>query len=92
MSPATWKVRIAVRVSRFSGCSSSARRSWGSLAKASSVGAKTVNGPGSFRASVRPAASTAATSVSKRPSAVAVSRIVPLPAALGSGAAGAAGV
>ena len=47
----------------------------GSLAKASSVGANTVNGPGPLSASTNPAAFTAATKVLKLPAATAVSTI-----------------
>jgi len=47
----------------------------GSLAKASSVGAKTVKGPSPLRASTKPAACKAAAKVVKRPSATAVSTI-----------------
>jgi hypothetical protein len=45
----------------------------GSLAKASSVGAKTVKGPGPESVSTRPAALTAVTKVPKLPTAMAVS-------------------
>ena len=45
----------------------------GSLANASSVGAKTVKGPSPFRVSVRPAASMALARVLKEPAALAVS-------------------
>ena len=47
----------------FSGFTSISTVPAGSLAKAASVGAKTVNGPGPWRVSTRPAAFTAATSV-----------------------------
>src|SRR5580704_10790091 len=50
-------------MSRFSGFSRLSTVPAGSLAKASLVGAKTVNGPGPSRVSTRPAAFTAATSV-----------------------------
>ena len=45
----------------------------GSLAKAASVGAKTVNGPGPFRIETRPAPSSAAAKVLNWPVAAAVS-------------------
>ena len=45
----------------------------GSLAKASSVGAKTVKGPAPLRVSTKPAAVTAATRVVKEPAETAVS-------------------
>jgi len=47
----------------------------GNLANASSVGAKTVNGPGPLRVFTRSAALTAATSVLNEPAAIAVSTI-----------------
>jgi hypothetical protein len=47
----------------------------GSLAKASSVGAKTVNGPSDFRVSTRPAAPSAAARVPNEPAPTAVSTI-----------------
>src|SRR5437868_11593022 len=50
-------------MSLFSGLSSMSTVPAGSLAKASWVGAKTVNGPGLFSVSTRPAAFTAATRV-----------------------------
>ena len=46
---------------------------FGNLANASSVGAKTVNGPAPLRVSTRPAAFTAVTSVLNDPAATAVS-------------------
>ena len=49
----------------------------GSAAKAASVGAKTVKGPGPSRVEVRPAASTAARSVLKDPALRAVAMMVP---------------
>src|SRR5690606_15413646 len=49
--------------------------SWGILAKASSVGAKTVNGPGPFKVSTSPAACTAVTKVLNDPADLAVSTI-----------------
>lgn len=48
---------------------------WGNLAKASSVGAKTVKGPGLFNVSTSPAACTAVTNVLKLPADTAVSTI-----------------
>ena len=60
-------------VSRFSGLSKPSTVPAGSLAKASSVGAKTVKGPALLRVSTSAAAWTAVTNVVKRPSAIAVS-------------------
>ena len=54
---------MAVSLSLFSGLSSVSTVPLGSAAKASLVGAKTVNGPGPSSVSTRPAALTAATSV-----------------------------
>ena len=68
----TWYVRIWVR-SPLGSLSSVSTVPAGSLAKASSVGAKTVNGPSPLRVSTRPAASRAAASVVKSPAATAVS-------------------
>src|ERR1700728_1788146 len=59
----TWEVRILVRMVLFSGLTRVSTVPAGSLAKASSVGAKTVKGPGLLRVSTRPAALTAATRV-----------------------------
>ena len=55
------------------GCKSC--NTYGSLAKASSVGAKTVNGPAPFSAGTRPAAVRAAARVLKEPAETAVSTI-----------------
>ena len=63
----------------------------GSAAKASSVGAKTVSGPSPASASTRPAACTAVTRVVKRPSATAMSTIVPGCSAAGSSAGASVG-
>ena len=57
----------------FSGLRSDSTVPLGSLANASSVGAKTVKGPFPLRVSTRPAALTAATSVLKLPAPTAVS-------------------
>ena len=54
----------------------------GSLAKAASVGAKTVNGPLPRSVSVRPAASMAAVRVLKLPAAAATPTMSPLSAGL----------
>src|SRR5579864_2721144 len=59
----------------FSGFRSDSSVPGGSLAKASSVGANTVNGPGPFNVSTNPAAFTAATNVVKLPAETAVSTI-----------------
>ena len=69
----TWYVRIATSFSLFSGLSRSSTVPAGSLANASSVGAKTVNGPVPFSVSTSPAAFSAAVSVLKLPAATAVS-------------------
>lgn len=69
----TWKVRISFSFVVF--CIRASRSVLGIFAKASSVGAKTVNGPGLFRVSTSPAALTAATSVLKLPAEMAVSTI-----------------
>src|SRR5512147_2026468 len=66
---------MSVSFCLFSGLSKVSMVPAGSLAKASSVGAKTVNGPAPLRVSTNPAACTAATKVLKRPSATAVSTI-----------------
>ncbi len=71
----TCRVRILVSLSLFSGLTRSSTVPAGSLAKASSLGAKTVNGPGPFSVSTRPAAVTAATRVLNEPAATAVSTI-----------------
>src|SRR5262245_59471060 len=54
---------MLVSVWRFAGCVSVSTVPAGSFAKASFVGANTVNGPGPRSVSTRPAACTAATSV-----------------------------
>jgi hypothetical protein len=59
----TWYVSTLVSVALFSGLSSVSTVPAGSAAKAALVGANTVNGPGLFSVSTRPAAFTAATSV-----------------------------
>src|SRR5215213_5899979 len=69
----TWYVRIFVSCALFSGLSRFSTVPAGSFLKASSVGAKTVNGPGPLRVSTRPAAFTAATRVVKLPFDAAVS-------------------
>ena len=69
----TWYVRMPVSLALFSGLMSSSTVPAGSLAKASSVGAKTVNGPGDFMVSTRPAAPSAAARVLKVPAPTAVS-------------------
>src|SRR6056297_1360266 len=69
----TWYLRISTSLSLFSGFSKLATVPSGSAANASSVGAKTVNGPSPFRASTSPAAFTAATRVLKSSAATAVS-------------------
>ena len=61
--------------SLFSGLRSVSTVPAGRAAKASSVGAKTVNGPSPFKTSTRPAAYTAATNVPKLPAPIAVSTI-----------------
>jgi len=58
-------VRIELRSSSFFGFSSVSSVPFGSAANASSVGAKTVNGPSPASVSPRPAASTAASRVEK---------------------------
>ena len=69
----TWYVRTAVSFGL------SLSRFWivsaGILAKAASVGAKTVKGPLPLRVSTRPAAFTAVTRVLKEPASMAVSTI-----------------
>src|SRR5271157_3144698 len=60
----------------FSGLSKFSKVPLGSLAKASSVGAKTVNGPLPFNASTNPAAWMAATKVLNFPLAIATSTMV----------------
>lgn len=57
----------------FSGFNKSSTVPLGSLAKASSVGANTVKGPGPFNVSTKPAAPRAAAKVEKDPAATAVS-------------------
>ena len=69
----TWSVRIEVSLALFSGLTRLSTVPAGSLAKASSEGANTVNGPAPFSVSPRSAAVTAATSVLKLPAATAVS-------------------
>jgi hypothetical protein len=66
-------VRIEVSLALFSGLSSDSTVPAGSLAKAASVGANTVNGPGPLRVSTRPAALSAVARVLKLPAATAVS-------------------
>lgn len=67
----------------FSGLRSISTVPFGSLAKAASVGAKTVNGPSPCSTSTKSAAFRAAVSVLKEPFAVATSTIVLLAAFLG---------
>ena len=69
----TWYVRMSVSFALFSGLMSSSTVPAGSLAKAASVGAKTVNGPALFMVSTRPAAPSAAARVLKAPALTAVS-------------------
>ena len=64
----TFSVRMLCSLALFSGLSKDSSVPGGSLAKASSVGAKTVNGPGPFSVCTSPAALTAATRVLKFPS------------------------
>jgi hypothetical protein len=61
----------------FSGISRLSTVPAGSLAKAASVGAKTVNGPAPFRVSLNPAALMAATNVLNCPALVATSMMFP---------------
>src|SRR6478735_6903442 len=68
----TWYVRIEVR-SPWGSLSRVSTVPAGSLAKSSSVGANTVNGPSPLRVSTRPAAWRAAARVVKLPAATAVS-------------------
>src|SRR4029077_15822028 len=63
LAATTWQVRILVSCALFSGLSKVSTVPAGSLAKASLVGANTVNGPVPDSVSTRPAAFTAATSV-----------------------------
>ena len=69
----TWYVRTATSFSLFSGSNRLSTVPAGNLANASSVGAKTVNGPLPFRVSTRPAGVNAAASVLNEPAATAVS-------------------
>src|SRR3954447_10081344 len=69
----TWYVRICVTLALFSGFSRLSSVPAGRAAKAASVGAKTVNGPGPLSVSTRPAAWTALTNVPNWPAATAVS-------------------
>ena len=71
----------------FSGLSRSSTVPLGSLAKASSVGAKTVKGPALLRVSTRPAAPRAAARVVKLPAPTAVSTMSFISAFLGAAAA-----
>lgn len=71
----TWYLRMAWSCALFSGLRSDSTVPSGSLAKALSVGAKTVNGPLLLRTSTRSAALTAATSVLKLSADAAVSTI-----------------
>src|ERR1700722_3457179 len=66
---------MATSLALFSGLRRSSMVPGGSLAKAASVGAKTVNGPAPLSVSTSPAALIAATSVLKLPAATAVSTI-----------------
>src|SRR3954465_3350687 len=85
----TCAVRIAVSFSLFSGFSSVSTVPAGSLAKASSVGAKTVNGPGPLSVSTSPAACRAAASVLNDPAATAVSTMSLVDSAANGAGAGA---
>ena len=69
----TWYLRIATSFALFSGFKRLSTVPAGSLAKAASVGAKTVNGPGPFSVSTSPAAWSAAARVWNEPAATAVS-------------------
>ena len=82
----TWYVRMAASIALFSGLISSSTVPAGSLAKAASVGANTVNGPALFIVSTRPAAPSAAARVLKAPAPTAVSM---MSAILGAAVAGA---
>src|ERR1700683_3922492 len=64
---------MATSLDLFSGFNRSSTVPAGNLAKASSVGAKTVKGPLPFRVSTRPAGWSAAARVLKEPAAMAVS-------------------
>src|SRR5271166_5911172 len=72
----TWYVSTATSFSLFSGLSRFSTVPAGSLAKASSVGAKTVKGPLPFKVSTSPAAFTAATRVLNCPAAAATPTMV----------------
>src|SRR5271157_2795576 len=69
----TWYLRMAISLSLFSGLRRLSTVPSGSLAKASSVGARTVNGPWPLSVSTRSAALTAATRVLNEPAPTAVS-------------------
>ena len=69
----TWYFRIEASLALFSGLRSISTVPSGSLANASSVGARTVNGPSPLRTSTRSAALSAATRVLNDPAATAVS-------------------
>ena len=69
----TWRRRISRSLSLFSGLRSSSTVPAGRYAKASSVGAKTVNGPFPLSVPTRSAAPSAAASVLNDPAATAVS-------------------
>src|SRR5271157_3997334 len=69
----TWYLRMAVLLSLVSGLRRLSTVPSGSLAKASSVGARTVNGPWPLSVSTRSAALTAATRVLNEPAPTAVS-------------------
>lgn len=71
----TWYSRMSVSVGMSSSRVSTVPS--GKAAKASSVGAKTVNGPSPDSVPTRSAAVTAATKVSKQPSATASATMVP---------------
>src|SRR5271165_3753355 len=72
----TWYVSTATSFSLFSGLSRFSTVPAGSLAKASSVGAKTVKGPLPFKVSTSPAAFTAATRVLNCPAPAATPKMV----------------
>jgi hypothetical protein len=71
----TWYLRISASFHLFSGLTNSSRMPAGSLSKAASVGAKSVNGPGSLSVGIRSAAVRARISVVNCPLAMAVSTI-----------------
>jgi len=72
---ATWYCKMLTKVDLFSGRSKASKTPSGKAAKASSVGAKTVNGPSSCKVVTRSPAVKAATSVSNLSSPEAISTI-----------------